>query len=318
MRARPVEPSAVTVVVPARDEETSIAAVVDSLHRGTARPAGVLVVDAGSSDDTAAVARGCPGVEVESIGPAWPGEARNHGVRAVSTPWVMLVDAGVSVAPDALAVLVRGAVDHPAARMVIGGFACGGDTLWRQAVIVATKPAREVCGGEWGRYDFMPCLVEHDFFEDLGGFRDWRAAEDLDFVARARAIDGAVVNAPGVIASWGMADSPVAMFTKWRLYAFHNAGTGTGWHRRVILHAAGSGVVSAGMVTLWGLVGLLGLVVPHVARTVVRYARHVGSGDDEVSGGLRVVLLAVIASVASDVATLLGWWSWRLRRSAKR
>lgn len=109
---------ATTVVVPARNETASLGGLLSDLHRESRDDPGmrVLVVDDSSDDDTAAIARRAPGVElVEAppLPPGWAGKcwAVDRGVAATEHPadsapaahdLLVLLDADVRLHPDAL------------------------------------------------------------------------------------------------------------------------------------------------------------------------------------------------------------------------
>ena len=100
----------VSVVVPARDEETTLPALLTSLRRSTVAPAEVVVVDDASADATADVAR-AGGARVLSPGappPGWTGKAWacEVGARETSGGLLLFLDADTVLAPDALAGLV--------------------------------------------------------------------------------------------------------------------------------------------------------------------------------------------------------------------
>jgi 4,4'-diaponeurosporenoate glycosyltransferase len=102
--------AAVTVVIPARDEEHNLPRLLESLEAQTEPPAEVVVVDDGSMDRTAAVARDA-GVRVIEAGapPAgWLGKpwACHQGVDAASGERLLFIDADTWLAPDGIARLV--------------------------------------------------------------------------------------------------------------------------------------------------------------------------------------------------------------------
>ena len=202
--------------------------------------------------------------------------------------------------------------------MIIGSYTCLSTPRWRSAVIIATKPPRSECDGRRGRYDFKPCLIERSFFRELGGFEDWRAAEDLEFVRRARSRADAVICTPNARIIWEMAPTRSAMIRKWLNYSFHNAGTGTSWHRPVLGYAVLSLSLTVASYPLVGWWAVTAPLAPHLARTIVRYRRHCCGEDDEVRGGALVFLQALAVSLLADFATLLGVLRWRVARGAGR
>jgi len=309
----------ITIVIPMKDEVETIGAMVGKLASDEPLPTRVLLVDTGSTDGTVQIAQDLTRahglVELIEVGAAWPGRARNIGVEASSTRWVLLLDAGVDVGLDLVGSLVDARDGQPNARMIIGSYACLSYPRWRSGVIIATKPPRAECNGHRGRYDFMPCLIESDFFDELGGFRDWRAGEDLDFVRRACSIPGAVVCTPFATVVWEMARTRRAMVRKWMTYSFHNAENGTSWHRPVVWYNALGLLLAVVAIPVLGWWSLCVPILPHLVRTAVRYRRHCLSGDDEVAGGFLVFGQAIVASVLADVATVIGVVIWRLRKT---
>ena len=311
-----------TIVIPLRDERATIATMVEVLTTDEPLATRILLVDAGSTDGTVQIAQDLARthdlVDVIEVGAVWPGRARNIGVAASSTQWVLLLDAGVDVGPELVGSPITARDRQPHARMIIGSYACLSTPRWRSAVIIATKPPRSECDGHRGRYDFMPCLIERDFFCELGGFHDWRAGEDLDFVRRARSKANTVICTSNARIIWEMAPTRSAMIRKWLTYSFHNARNGTSWHRPVLGYAVlGLGLAAAAypLVGWWALSALL---VPHLARTIVRYHRHCCGEDDEVQGGALVFSQALAASLLADIATLVGVLRWRVVRGIGR
>lgn len=181
----------VAVVIPARDEEASLPALLASLADQTLRPSEVVVVDDGSQDRTAAIAASHPGVDVlrsEPLPPGWTGKswACHQGVAATSSPVIVLLDADVTLAPHALDAVVheherRGGlvsvqphhrVERPyehlsAAFNLIGVMGVGMATLGR-----ALRPQR--AGGVDAA--FGPCMVSsRRDYERVGGHASVRA-----------------------------------------------------------------------------------------------------------------------------------------------
>ena len=91
----------ISVVVPVRNEKKNLSAVIEALVRDSPCPARIVLGDGGSTDGTIGIERDLAGrheiVHLVEAGDAWPGRARNLGVAATSTKWILLVDAGVEV-----------------------------------------------------------------------------------------------------------------------------------------------------------------------------------------------------------------------------
>jgi glycosyltransferase involved in cell wall biosynthesis len=123
---QPVEastPNVVTAIVPARNEETVIAACIESLA-GQREIAQVLVVNDQSSDATADVVRRCmkeiPNLRLLEAGPlpdGWVG--KNHalwvGERQATSPWLLFTDADAQHLGNSVARALQIATEQKAA-----------------------------------------------------------------------------------------------------------------------------------------------------------------------------------------------------------
>ncbi len=100
-----------TALIPARDEAATIAATVGALdaqgHLGR-----IIVIDDQSADGTGDIARGLgldnlTVIEGSTPPPGWSGKlwALEQGYREAHTPWLLLIDADIELAPGTLAAL---------------------------------------------------------------------------------------------------------------------------------------------------------------------------------------------------------------------
>lgn len=85
--------SAVTVVIPAYNAARTLGETLDSVMRQTAPVAEIIVVDDGSTDDTAAVATACGDVQLIRQGNAGPAAAANAGASAATGSVLAFLDA---------------------------------------------------------------------------------------------------------------------------------------------------------------------------------------------------------------------------------
>ena len=97
-----------SVIVPARDEEASLGACLQSLVEQAGVPFEIIDVDDGSTDRTPALARSFPGVRVIDAGvlPAgWSGKnnAMSVGARESRARWLLFTDADTVHLPGSLA-----------------------------------------------------------------------------------------------------------------------------------------------------------------------------------------------------------------------
>jgi glycosyltransferase involved in cell wall biosynthesis len=89
----------VSVVIPAYNAERTLERVLDSLSAQSPQPDEVIVVDDGSTDETAALARSRGTRVVPTEGHRYAGGARNAGWRAARRSVVVFLDADVVPAP---------------------------------------------------------------------------------------------------------------------------------------------------------------------------------------------------------------------------
>jgi glycosyltransferase involved in cell wall biosynthesis len=179
--------STISVIIPARDAAATIAATLEAVAgQDIGRPYEVIVVDDGSTDDTARIAAAAPEpVRVVRQVAAGPGPARNRGVAEATGRVLVFTDADCVPTPGWLragiaalegADLVQGAVrpDPASARAPFDR------TIW--------------VNGQVALYETANLLVRRELFERLGGFEDWLGpvvgrkplAEDVWFGWRAR------------------------------------------------------------------------------------------------------------------------------------
>src|SRR6266436_8101901 len=109
----------VSVIVPARNEETCLGACLESLVAQTGVPFEIIVVDDHSTDRTREIAQSFPGVRVIEAGPlpqGWTGKnnAVACGAREAWGEWLLFTDADTVHLPGSLARALAEAKEHGA------------------------------------------------------------------------------------------------------------------------------------------------------------------------------------------------------------
>jgi cellulose synthase/poly-beta-1,6-N-acetylglucosamine synthase-like glycosyltransferase len=112
---RPAGPSSVSVVIPAFNATATLGRVLDALARQDPSPAEVIVVDDGSTDGTADLARQHGAWVVATDHKGFAGGARNRGWSEARGEIVVFLDADVVPHPDWGAALARALEAYPGA-----------------------------------------------------------------------------------------------------------------------------------------------------------------------------------------------------------
>jgi glycosyltransferase involved in cell wall biosynthesis len=172
----------ISVVIPAYNAAHFLPRCLASVFSQTLQPEEVIVVDDGSTDDTAAVATRL-GARVVSRPNGGLSAARNTGIQNSTSDWVALLDADDLWAPEKLRSQAERA--HGQTVLVYTGIRIFGDDGVRQTCI-ATDPIR-ACKMLRYRNPITPSSViaMRDALSENGGFReDIRACEDWDMWVR--------------------------------------------------------------------------------------------------------------------------------------
>lgn len=194
----------VSVIIPARNEERSIGACVDSIFHQAAPPAELLVVDDRSTDGTAsavqAVAAGSERVRLlatEGLPEGWTG--KNHachtGFKASGQPWLLFTDADTVHSPGSLASALAFAEEHKLDALSLLP-RLEAQSFWERVVqpmvggiCVLWYPARKVNDPNDptvfanGQY----FLISREAYSSIGGHEACRGAL-LEDIAMARAL----------------------------------------------------------------------------------------------------------------------------------
>ena len=313
----------VSLVVPLRNEEASLPALLESVGRQTRPPDEIVLVDGGSTDGTVALARRYaaedPRIRVVEAGDATPGRGRNVGVAAAAHDWVAFTDAGITLDAAWLERLARAAEDL-GADVVYGNYEPKAVSLFeRCAALSYPSPKRQRPGGLMRGPVVPSSLMRRRAWEAVGGFPDLRAAEDMIFVERVNASGCKVGWAPAATVWWELPPSLGSTFRRFVLYSRHNvwAGRQRDWHYGVARKYAFAVpfVVLAFAHSPWWLAVPLAATLARVAKSI--WDRREGRGlrwllNPVQFAGVALVLLTV------DLATFVGWAQAVARRGASR
>ena len=109
--------AAISVIIPARNEEANIARLLESIQQQSSQPLETIVVNDGSTDNTASIASqlGARVINVEALPDGWMGKpwACQQGAHAANAAnsatgdWLLFLDADLILEPSALHALIQ-------------------------------------------------------------------------------------------------------------------------------------------------------------------------------------------------------------------
>lgn len=166
----------ITIVVPVHNRENLVTRTLDSIAAQDCRLS-VVVVDNNSTDGSRHVvekwmeANRSESADMVLLSETKPGAAaaRNCGLKAVTTPWVMFFDSDDTMRPGHIARILKGIADYPDADIV------GWDALLHR-LDGTTKRLRFICGNPITNHMFHASLATQRYaartslVRDVGGW----------------------------------------------------------------------------------------------------------------------------------------------------
>jgi glycosyltransferase involved in cell wall biosynthesis len=303
----------VSLVIPLRNEEATLARLLESVRRQTFPPAEIVLVDGGSTDATVALARAAAAadarIRVVEAGDATPGRGRNIGVAAASSDWIAFTDAGIVLEPTWLELLIGAVTGDPPADVAFGNYEVLAASFFERCAALAYVSRKVERPGGPVRGPVVPSsLMRRQVWEAVGGFPDLRAAEDMIFVERVMASGYAVGWAPGATVWWQLPPTLGGTFRRFLLYSRHNvwAGRQRDWHygtARQYALALPLAALAAAHSPWWLLPVALGLAA-RVFKSV--WVRREGRGLLWAINPVQFACVGLIILVI-DLATFVGW-----------
>jgi glycosyltransferase involved in cell wall biosynthesis len=171
----------ISLIIPAFNAAEFLAQALDSARAQHLAPAEIIVVDDGSSDDTALIARARGDARVISRANGGPALARNTGLEAARGEIIAFLDADDLWPPDKLSSQSAILAADPDCQLVLG-----------RSTAVRYVPGEEAGANHMmGDLGYAPLLGSALFrravFDRVGGFDPALApAEDVDWFLRAR------------------------------------------------------------------------------------------------------------------------------------
>jgi glycosyltransferase involved in cell wall biosynthesis len=185
----------VSVIVPIYNGERHLGAALESVFAQDYHPFEVIVVDDGSEDGSAAVARSFPAVRYLRQANQGPAAARNAGTAAARGEFIAFHDADDLMAPNKLSAQVDYLLAHPAVGCVLTRYEAFFEDGIDQADWLKRYPAPEA-----GRVHPMSGLVRRSALAQVGGFDPaYRVAEGMDLLFRMGAAGVEVTVLPQIL-----------------------------------------------------------------------------------------------------------------------
>lgn len=167
----------VSVIVPAFDAERYLGETLDALERQDYPAIEVIVVDDGSSDGTADVARARPGVRLLRQANAGPSAARNAGLEVCAGELVTFCDADDLFRPDKVSLQVDYLDAHPDT----------GCVLIHHETFFADGTERPAWLTDERGVQPQSAMVRRSVLDTVGGFDpDYRLTEGFEWLGRMR------------------------------------------------------------------------------------------------------------------------------------
>ena len=180
----------ISVVIPSYNRSRFIAETLESVLAQTLQPDEVLVVDDGSTDDTAAIAESfAPRVRVFRRSNQRPAAARNFGVQQATSEWIAFLDDDDLWEPNKLERQMEELAHHPEADLCYTGRVVlmqKGDTATLGRVVYA-PPAKDIRRSLYRNCAFGTCsvLVRRSMLLAVNGFDPkCRVIEDYELWLR--------------------------------------------------------------------------------------------------------------------------------------
>lgn|SRR5574341_107578 len=311
----------ISVVIPVRNEETSLPSLLDSLIGQTCRPDEIVITDGGSTDGTPQIIReyierGAP-IRLIRTGMAMPGRGRNLAAQRASSEWLAFTDGGMRVAGDWLEGMAR-RVEGDDTDVVYGGMDPVVDTFFKECAAIAYVKPPTQNSGTYARPQFIAsALMRRSVWQAVGGFPEHlRSAEDLLFMNKVSEAKFRTAFAPDAKVYWNLQPTLWRTFKRFFVYSRHNlrAGLARQWHVNIFKQYAVilvCGLPALAFSWLWWVAATIALwLLALTGRSILSIIRNrLCLPASAFRNAARILVIVTILAVI-DLATFLGTINW--------
>ncbi len=173
----------VSVILPVYNGERFLAAAIASSLAQDYQPIEVIIVDDGSTDGTAGIARSFEGVRYLHQPNQGPARARNAGIEVAAGEYIAFLDTDDVMLHGKLTAQVDYLLDHPE----VGCVLCRQDILLEASVSPPAWLIRDPILGDLGGVGPASMMVRKSVLRHVGRFDpSYRIAEGMEFLGRLR------------------------------------------------------------------------------------------------------------------------------------
>ena len=167
-----LSPECVSIVIPVYNGGKAFEHCLESVSCSISRPMEVIVVDDGSSDQSAVLARGLGYRVISTSGRCGPATARNLGAKHARGELLFFVDADCSIKPDTIDKLGAIFSDHPAIDAIVGSYdeTPSAPGLLSQYKNLLHHYMHQTSGSEGSTFWGACGAIRREVFEEFGGF----------------------------------------------------------------------------------------------------------------------------------------------------
>jgi len=310
----------ISVVVPVRNEESTIASLIDSLLAQTLQPSEIIITDGGSTDGTIEVierlvANGAP-IRLIRENRSLPGRSRNVGARNARFDWLAFIDAGNVAEPNWLERLAQN-VSNGSVDVVYGSYEPIIDTFFKECATIAyVPPLIQIQHGSVRPRSIVSALMRRSVWESVNGFPEHlRSAEDLLFMREIERGGFRTKREPAAIVHWQIQPTLWRTLKRFVEYSRNNirAGLWREWQATIFFRYGLLLALCIPAIFLgwrWLLIPVAGSVVFLIARAVQSIRRNRIQYPASLVHNLARLfwLMPIIAAI--DAAAIAGSLKW--------